>query len=56
MRTTAIRTMDVPMSNKVEVSHTSHFLLKNIHVFHFRDKETTSRDYARNYSSSFTVC
>ena len=56
MRATVIQTMDASISNKVEVSHTSHFLQKNIHVLQFRVKETTSRGYARNYSSSFTVC
>ena len=56
MRATVIRTMDVSMSNKVEVSHTSHFLQKNIYVLYFRVKETTSRNYARNYSSSFAIC
>ena len=56
MRVTVILTMDVSMSNIVEVSHTNHFLQKNIHVLQFRVEETTSRNYARNYSSSFTVC
>lgn len=56
MRATVILTMDVSMSNIVEVSHTSHFLQKNIHVLQFKVKETMSRNYARNYSSSFTVC